>query len=53
MPVQAVAVQVEGDGIDHVVDGRHHLLSVLPSRTVLDGQAAADEVVLNVHDDKG
>ena len=53
MPVQAVAVHGEGDGVQQPVDGRHHLLSVLPSRTVLDGQAAADEVVLNVHDDKG
>ena len=45
-----VVALVEGDGVQQQVDGRHHVLAVLPGGAVHDGQAAADEVVLHVHD---
>ena len=53
VPVQAVAVHVKGDGVDQSVDGSHHLLSLLARRAVDDGQAAGDEVVLDIDDDEG
>ena len=53
VPVQAVAVHGEGDGVQQCVDGRHHFLSILASRAVLDGQAPADEIILNIHNHEG
>ena len=50
---QAVAVHVEGDGVYQVVDGSHHVLAVLTGGTVDDGQAAADEIILNIHHHQG
>ena len=46
-------MHVEGDGVDEVVDGTHHVLPVLAGWTVDDGQAAADEIILNVHHHQG
>ena len=53
VPVQAVAVQVEGDGVQHPVDGSHHVLAILTCRALGDGEAARDEVILHVHDNDG
>ena len=44
VPVQAVAVHVEGDGVYQVVDGLHHLLAALPGGAVDDGQTAAEVI---------
>ena len=52
-PHQAVAVHVEGDGVNQVVDGSHHVLALLLGGAVDDGQAAADEIILNVHHHQG
>ena len=53
VPVQAVAVHVEGDGVDQSVDGGNNLLAILPGGAVDDCQAARYEVVLDIHDDQG
>ena len=49
MPVHAVAVEGEGDGVQHPVDRTHHVLAVLTRGAVGDGQAARDEVILDVY----
>ena len=46
-------MHVEGDGVYQVVDGLHHLLAALPGGAVDDGQAAADEIILNIHHHQG
>ena len=51
VPVQAVAVESEGDGVEHPVDRPHHVLAILPGRTLADRQTPGDEVVLDVHND--
>ena len=53
VPVQAVAVHGEGDGVQQCVDGRDNFLAILSSRAVLDGQAPADEIILNIHHHQG
>ena len=53
VPVQAVAVQVEGDCVQHPVDGPHHVLAILTCGALGDGEAARDEVILHVHDYDG
>ena len=51
VPVHAVAVEGEGDGVQHPVDRAHHSLAVLTSRAVGDGQTARDEVILDINND--
>ena len=52
VPVEAVAVHVEGHSVDQPVDGGHHVLPVLPGRAVDDGETATDEIILDVDDDE-
>ena len=49
VPVHAVAVQGEGDGVQHPVDGTNHGLAILPSGAVRYGEAARDEVILDIN----
>ena len=51
VPVHAVAVEGEGDGVQHPVYRIHHSLAILASRAVGDGQTARDEVILDINND--
>ena len=53
VPVEAVAVQGEGHGVEHPVDRRHHVLTILICRAVGDGQTAGYKVVLHIHNYQG
>ena len=51
MPVHAVAMQVEGDSVQHPVDRSNHILAILTRGAVGDGEAARDEIILDINND--